>query len=515
MSPLALDPTPAATRPSPIDTEDPIAGVSPTPRNRGLAVDRWSLALAGVLAIAIFALSWYRHASFRSTTLDLAVFDQAIWKMAHFQAPEVSTIGWNAFADHLSPVLVLFVPLYWLATTPAWLLAAQALAVGAGYLALRPTLEAAGLPRRLFGPFALAYAVSPLLWNAALFDFHPTTLALPFLLLGLRAAFTDDRRALVLAGVALALLRDDLGLVFAALALCGITAIPPSHRKFRLLMVLVGLSWMAFGGAIGSLLGSDRHWAFHYGYLAETPSGALLHPLRTAARLLPGVWREDNLLLVGGFLLPLGFLPLLRPGRFLIALGLALPLLASAGPQFHSTKFHYGAPLLPFLLVAAAGGAARLPRRWHWPRAGLFLCSAALVGVVIFGPGATEALTVDTAPTSDAERALALIGPDDSVVASTAFGTHLAHRENLWLFPFPLSDGHPTFPLTSSARRVSAQAAAEVDAVIVSIPPDDFANRRGRAVYQEFLTSPYLEEFPHRFSFGDVAVYRRTPPSVH
>src|SRR5882762_5948462 len=96
-----------------------------------LRLDRWSLAVAAGLAIAVFALSWYRHATFRSSTLDLAVFDQAIWKLAHFQAPQVTTIGWNAFADHLSPVLFLFVPLYWIASTPLWLFAAQGVALGA------------------------------------------------------------------------------------------------------------------------------------------------------------------------------------------------------------------------------------------------------------------------------------------------------------------------------------------------------------------------------------------------
>src|SRR5205085_12307454 len=109
---------------------------SPPARPALVRLDRATVVLAAALALAVFALSWYRHATFRSGTLDLAVFDQAIWKLAHFHSPYVTTIGWNAFADHVSPVLLLFVPFYWVAATPLWLFAAQALAVGAAFLAL-------------------------------------------------------------------------------------------------------------------------------------------------------------------------------------------------------------------------------------------------------------------------------------------------------------------------------------------------------------------------------------------
>ena len=92
--------------------------------------------MAASLGLLALALEWYRFASYRSLTMDLAVFDQALWKLAHGQAPEVTVIGWNVFADHLSPVLFLFVPLYRLAATPLWLFVAQSVAFGAGFLAL-------------------------------------------------------------------------------------------------------------------------------------------------------------------------------------------------------------------------------------------------------------------------------------------------------------------------------------------------------------------------------------------
>src|SRR5581483_3895744 len=331
-----------------------------------LRLDRRSLTVATGLAVVVFALAWYRHATFRSGTLDLAVFDQAIWKMAHFHAPQVTSIGLDAFADHFSPVLVLFVPLYWLAATPLWLFAAQALAVGAGYLALRPALDAAGTPRRAAGALAVAYVFSPLLWNAALFDFHPPTLAVPFLLVGITCALTDRRRGLILCCVAVLLLRDDLGPAVAAMALVG--ALRPaaragSGRRLRLGLAGLGAGWTVFGSELGRFLGADRFWGYHYGYIASSPLGVLLHPVRSAVRLAGGVWRADNLLLVVAFLGPLLLLPLLKPKWVLACAVMMLPLLASDGTQFHSPAFHYGAPLLPFLIVATGAALARLAER--------------------------------------------------------------------------------------------------------------------------------------------------------
>ena len=74
-------------------------------------------------------------------------------------------IGWNAFADHVSPVLAFFGYLYQLAPTPLWLFAAQAVAFGAGYLELEPLFDAVGLPGSRRAALRIAYIVNPLLWE--------------------------------------------------------------------------------------------------------------------------------------------------------------------------------------------------------------------------------------------------------------------------------------------------------------------------------------------------------------
>jgi len=465
------------------------------------------LLIAAALTLAVFLLSWYRHASFHSSTLDLGIYDQAVWKLAHFKAPALSTIGWDAFADHLSLCLVLFVPLYWLAASPLWLLAAQAVALGLGFLALGPALDAVGLDRRWRPAFSVAYLASPLLWNAALYDFHPTTLAIPVLLVGLRAAALDQRRVLVASTAGLLFLRDDLALAAVAMVLFGFTALSKDGRRPRYALVAVALAWMAGAGVLAGVLGSDRHWAYQYGYLASTPAGAVLHPVRTVARLGPGLWRADNVALVlVGLLLPLGLLAAYAPRRLALAAIPALPLLASSHSQFHSVRFHYDAFLFPIVLMAAAGGAARAGRAPALVRNPLLMVGATLALLLAAGPW--PQLGGPAGRPSDYRKAFALVGPGETVMATDEAGAHLAERDHLLLFPFALAHVVPDFPLPAEAAETTPETAAAVDVVVVG--PVRFPAQQAMA-YDAFRRSPYLAGFPYVWHFGSVRVYRRAP----
>jgi uncharacterized membrane protein len=192
-----------------------------SPEGRYLSRQPWMVSLAALYLVALFTLAWYRHATYRSFGYDLGYFDQSVWLMAHGHAPFVTLIGRDIFADHFSPVLILFVPFYAIVSTPAWLLGGQALALGVGLIALGSLLDQLEVPRRWHIALALAYVSSPALWNAGLYDFHTSTLAVPFLLVGLTAALRDDARMLALMSLVVVLARDDLALAVVALLLVG------------------------------------------------------------------------------------------------------------------------------------------------------------------------------------------------------------------------------------------------------------------------------------------------------
>lgn len=131
--------------------------------------------IAAIFATVLFALSWLRHHNFWSG-FDLAIFDQASWQLSR-GSDFVSIMDRRVLADHVSPVLYLFAPLYRIVATPLWLLGAQAAALGARVVPVRALARhlGASVPLATF----LTLASAPIL-AAGLFDFHASTLAVPF-----------------------------------------------------------------------------------------------------------------------------------------------------------------------------------------------------------------------------------------------------------------------------------------------------------------------------------------------
>jgi hypothetical protein len=246
-------------------TPVPPAAITP-PRVR----DRRGLAIAVTFAAALAAVGWLRHEHYWSGGLDLGVFDQGVWLMSRGRVPDISLLGRNLFSDHLSPVLVLFALPYRLAATPAWLIAAQAWSIGATVLPLRALADDEGAPR----PFVTAIVLlSAPLAAAAMFDFHPSTLATPFVAWTLLGARRGDARLTTWAAFAVVLCRADLGCVLLGIALVA----QPSVRR-RLLVI--GAVAVVAGVVVPALLGNPGTWDPYYGNLGTGPFDALVHPWR-------------------------------------------------------------------------------------------------------------------------------------------------------------------------------------------------------------------------------------------
>src|SRR5437764_5657660 len=135
------------------------------------------LTAAAALLYCLDSLNLLRR--FLASTFDLVIFDQGIRGYAHLGAPVSIARGvsdgqgahFMLLADHWSPVLALFAPLYWIHDSPATLLVAQ----GVLFALAIPPLWA--YTRRQLGPGAayfvcVAYALSLPVMEAVIFDFH-------------------------------------------------------------------------------------------------------------------------------------------------------------------------------------------------------------------------------------------------------------------------------------------------------------------------------------------------------
>lgn len=448
---------------------------------------RTDLAAAVALAAVLLTAELFRHWTFRSTSFDLGIFHQSIWLMSRGEGATSTLLPWNIFADHLSPVLVVFVPLYWVFASPVWLFIAQAVAIGLGLLCLRPLCEAVGLTdRRAVAALMVAFAVNPLLWNAVLYDFHPLTLSVPVLLIACTAALHHNNRALLISAVAMAMLRDDLVVAAAAIAFVGWSSASASDRRFRRWLIGGSLAWMVFGAQLGAVMGSDRFFSLRYGYLGDSLMDAARSPLSSAAGAMEHIVSGGSLGFLMWTLVPLLCLALLSPKWCVLAVFLCLPNMASQDPNLHSHAFQYGAPLVPMMFLAAADGLRRVPMLWQrlWPVVPL----GAAVSFMAIGPTSTLALSRPAVSPADAKAALASLPSDARIAASDSLGPHIADRQTL-------------------VRVLPTKVATTTDAIVVDRVTDA---RLVEVVTRAAEKAGFVER-----DFGQVVVFERSvlPPN--
>jgi uncharacterized membrane protein len=421
---------------------------------RRVAVPDSGFLLAGMMVVFVGTfvwLGWLTHARFGTFGFDLGIFDQGVWLLSRWRDPFVTVRGLALFGDHASYLLVLVAPLYWVWADPRLLLVVQVV-----WLAI-PALSVYLIgTRRLGSPLAglavaAAYLAFPALQWAAVWQFHPETLAAGFL--GLAALAADRRRWRPMAvwlGLAL-LAKEDVGLVVAGFgALLWTTGQARIGRR----VLAAGLAWFLLVVLVLIPLTNRRpspHLELNYGItgsgLASVLQAAPTLAANVASNLVAGQGGSYLLLIFTAFL----GLPLVDPRWLLpVAPPVLLNLAAIHGYQ-QEIRYQYLATAAPFLALAAIAGLRPVARR----PAALAVVLALLVAVAGYldhrvGPAPWSKQFPRPAadgPVHQARRqALALIDPAAPVSAHYHLVPHLTHRPRIYEFPNPFTPANWGFP---------------------------------------------------------------------
>jgi uncharacterized membrane protein len=396
--------------------------------------------LVGVAAYAVVFsfVTVTRHLTFATHALDLGYYVQLVWNLARGAGPYVSLPEMHAWGDHLSPIMYVFAPAFWLAPGAVVLLIAQSVALALGGFAVFGLARARLGDERPAAAFALLYLVNPSLHGINVRDFHAAALAIPLLLAAFWAVETG-RPWLALVPAALTLLcRED-----AALPVMGLGAwMAVAHRRWvagavtavgALALLAVDVRWIipAYRGEAYSHLGRYAHLG---GSLPEIIVNAILHPLRALATLLTA----DRAVYVLAILGPLAFLPLLGGWDLLGVLPALAQNLLSRDPILYGFRTQYQSFVLPFLILAAIGGYARLARRrpGAWPVAVLVVATIASLALA---SRTVNNLAIARFWPVPAQRAayqvLARVPPAASVSAQDPYVPHLSLRPLVFVFP--------------------------------------------------------------------------------
>lgn len=322
--------------------------------------DAWPALLLGVLSAAAYAtLSLARYDRLDVRSWDLAIFSQAAQGYAErgYPVADVKAPGFNLLADHFSPVVALWAPLWAVLPSPRTLLVAQALLLGLSVgvvvvVGVRHLGRAAGLA------VGVAYALSFGLAEAADFDVHETAFAAPLLALAGSAYVRRDWNRVVGWSLPLLLVKEDQGLTVAAI---GVALLLSGERRRG--------GWLLAGGLVATALvlfvavpalnpeGYD-YWsrltgADAAGAIGGASEGGLLG--LPARAVWPPVKIETLLLTFG----VTGFLALRSPWVVV-----AVPTLGwrfvSEYDYYWGTDWHYSLTLMPIVFVAMVDAVVRV-----------------------------------------------------------------------------------------------------------------------------------------------------------
>jgi uncharacterized membrane protein len=399
---------------------------------------------AGMAAYAVLFVfaAVVHYAVFKEARLDLGDMVQSIWNTLHGHFLEQTTANGHQ-ADrlgfHVDPFLLLFVPLFWIWSSPVLLLVVQVLAVVSGALPVfwlaRKHLDSS----RAAAHFAFAYLLYPATqFNAFTIadGFHAVSLALPLVLFAVW--FLDEDRLVAFSVVALqaSTTKEEIPLAVGCLGIWY--AVRRGRRMFGLSVFAIGLALTLFDFLWViphfSPTGVDP-FAGRYHAVGGTPGG-MAHKLFTDPMAFVHAVSTGH----KAFYVILLFVPFLGLWLFepLLMLGavpeLVIDLLSSQGHQT-SIGYQYTAGIAPFVVAASIYGAARF--RGQADRISLWaLVATALVALLSpINQIGHDVRALGSPLVSAKAHALGMIPNGVPVSASNELAGRLSERRYIYTFP--------------------------------------------------------------------------------
>ncbi|MEW5718645.1 MAG: DUF2079 domain-containing protein [Chloroflexota bacterium] len=328
--------------------------------------------LALMLAYSVYfsALSIQRHNSFRTHASDMGQMDQALWNTLHgnlLQDTRPNGKQMPRLTDHVEPIFLVIPFVFLIYDGIESLFVVQSIAVALGALPIYWIAR-----RRLKSEwasvlFAAMYLLCPALQAANLAEFHAVTFAPAPLMFAYN--YGEERawkRYALFALIALAV-KEDIALLVIAMAVYFVIQNSEfKNQTFRggsrilnfelritnyapLIIALVSSAWFLL-----ALFVIIPH--FHPGgesvYLGRYP--------REPLAILIGLFAPEKIAYVVKLLASVGFLAVFDPTFLLVGSPSLILNLLSNYPAQYSGTYHYSAPVAPYFVLAAIGGAARI-----------------------------------------------------------------------------------------------------------------------------------------------------------
>jgi uncharacterized membrane protein len=466
-----------------VDLWLPFRDLPPARTGRGARI-AW-IAVAALVVIFVVFYSAYLfalHDAYLTHSEDMGIMTQALWNTTHGAVlhqtvcnivSDTNCLGdVSRLAIHFEPIMVPLALIYAVLPSAKTLQFIQAAIVALGAFPVY-WIASRRLGSLLVGvAFALLYLLHASLDSAVTFDFHPVTLAAPFLMFALYFMLTRNTVGLFVFSLLAMSTKEEVALSVVVIALC----VMAFQRRWRVGagLLAVALLWIVVEVVIMHAV-SPKGAPPTVGRYAQV----LAHPGLILGHYL---FDHSRILYLRALVAPLGYLAVLSPLVILItAPALAINMLSS-DPPMYSGFLHYAAESVPIMVLAAIESVAFLSRigaplvaslnqyvatiarplvsrlssrtrpgmrRLRLPPFQPAQIIALVLAVVALGfsvhaqrnhnytpLGATFTWPKTTAHTRLADKLIALIPPNASISAQSNLVPHVSNRRYVYLFPY-------------------------------------------------------------------------------
>lgn len=439
--------------------------------------DLYAALLIFLFFLLFFFLGYTRHYGFLTSINDMGHYDQAIWgitRKGYLLNTSQFNFPINKLGFHFDPVLYLFSPLYYVKPTVNWLIMAQAMALSVSawpIYRLACLYAPTGKTGILWG---LAYLVNPFLLNAATWDFHPLTLAVPFVAAACLAVERQRYYSLLSCCLFILLCKEHFGLMVAGFGILWAVR----YRSWKsLFLILLGAfhffivfhyimpSFSPTGShvMISDHLGQLSRYSWLGNSVSEIIKTLLKHPQQVMHTAL---FKHTGFLYLGLLFLPFLGLPLTGILYIFPAWGDLLVNILSANPLPRGVYAYHSAAILPLFCAAAISGGHKFLQRCK------VITYSQLAGIILL-VSLINGYTLTTLPLpstynfwgpkklinhKDAllEKIHEVIGTEASLSAQANIGPHLAQREEIFSFPNKIGETNAiALRLASPTTRLS------------------------------------------------------------
>lgn len=417
-----------------------IASHSASPDRR---LDVGAALLLGLATALYTGLNLYRLAHFYPLDFDLAIFGQGVWLLAHGETPLVTIRGLNLFGEHATwihlPIAVLYAILGPLADVRVLVLVQSAALALAGLFLYRIARRDLGATTALL--VLASYLAYPALQNTWLEYYEPVNLAVPCLVAATQAVRDRrDRPAFLWSLLALTTVEN----IAATVAALGLLALVVGRRRLGVLLIAVAAAYVLLIMRVTFPWLNGRGYVFAdrlYGDFARSLPEAAVY-LARPDHLLGRLFTVANGHYLLGLFVPVAFLPLAAPATLLAAAQLPLNLISS-WPYAHEIRYHYVAPIIPFVFLSLIRGLALLP-----PASKPWTAGALVIGLLAGqigyrspwilpreGQSHWHGREVDAMERSETRALLDHLPRGTAVSAHYRFLPALCERSRLFMFP--------------------------------------------------------------------------------